>query len=169
MSVKGNSGFPVGVATPLAGADNVSKSANFNALVDSLGDLSELVIELDIISADRTNGDETYDFYITSANATKEWDLVHFPQIASTGAKTYVAVVKKNVLPQRVTTASPGVASNESGTMDIDTAGANEGAKTLAAGTVRHGVVGAKLGYYLVVGGTTPGPIVYSIKVTIKV
>lgn len=164
---KGNSGFPIGVATPLAEADNVTKTANFNALVDSLGNLSELVVELDVISADRADANETYDFYIVSANATKEWDIVHFPTIATAGAKTYIATVKKNVLPQQVTTASPGVVSNESGTLKIDTAGAGNGAKTLGAGVVRHGVLGAKLGYYLVVAGTTPS-IVYSIKVTVK-
>jgi len=161
--------FPVGLPVILGTADNLSKSANFNELSKHvLGDYSELIITLNIHSADRTDANETYDFYITSADNRKEWDIVHFPQIASTGAKTYVAVVKRNVLPQTVTTADPGVAAVVSGTLKTDTAGAGHGAKTLAAGLVRHGVVGSKLGYYLVVGGTTPGPVVFTIEVMVK-
>lgn len=165
---KASSKFPIGLPFTLGTANNLSKSANFNELKAGLGDFLELLITLKIHSADRANADETYDFYIVSADARNEWDIVHFPQIAATGAKTYVAAVRGATIPYQVTTAAPGVSSVESATLKTDTAGAGNGAKTLAAGIVRHGVVGNKLGYYLVVGGTTPGPVVFSIDVLIK-
>lgn len=169
MSEQAGTKVPIGAPFILAGADNLTKTASFNptTLAKGLGDFSELVITLRIHAADRADANETYDFYVTSADNRNEWDLVHFPQIATTGAKTYVAVVKRNVLPQTVTTAGPGVAAVNTGTMKTDTAGADQGAKTLAAGLVRHGFVGNRLGYYLVAAGTTPS-VTYTIEVQVK-
>jgi len=157
----------------LGTALNLSKSANFSEY-DSreIGHIQNLLVVLDIASADRTDANETYDFYVTTrikrGGLVYEWDLIHFPQIASTGAKQYVAMLQHNSGiggPNRVTTAVPGVSSLESGTMKVDTAGADQGVKTLAAGNIRNGWFGQELGHYLVVGGTTPGPVVYSIYV----
>ena len=127
---------------------------------------SELVVTWKITSAERDTGNETYDLYITTQNqAGEKYDLVHFPQVATTGAKTFVARLSSQVLPQRVTTASPGVASNESGTIRTETGGAAEGAKTLAAGTVRHGPWGDLIGYELVIAGTIVTGIAFTITV----
>lgn len=165
---KVSSQFPYGIRTPLGTADNKSLSANANESVNQIGHIQQFLVVLEIFSADRTNADETYDFYITSGDGRSEWDVVHFPQIASTGAKKYAAIVEHNpggASANRVTTAVPGVSSLESATMKVDTAGADQGVKTLAAGVVRHGWIGTTLGWYLVVGGTSPGPVVFSISV----
>ena len=169
MSDKVSSQFPYGVRTPLGTASNLSKSADFNeSNLGPVGHLQQLLVVLEIFSASRTDGDETYDFYVTSGDGRSEWDIVHFPQIASTGAKRYAAVIEHNpggASSNRVTTAVPGVSSLESATMKVDTAGADQGVKTLTAGVVRHGWIGSHLGWYLDVGGTTPGPVVFSISV----
>lgn len=124
-----------------------------------------LIVTLSITSAERDTGDETYDFYITTENAAgAKWDLVHFPQIASTGAKTFVATVQRDILPQEVTTAAPGVGSTESATLAVVSGGANA-TKSLGAGVVRHGPWGEKIGYELAVGGTVATGIAYSISV----
>lgn len=125
----------------------------------------ELLITLDITVAERDTGNETYDFYITGGDGVSSWDIVHFPQIATTGAKRYTA----RVLSEReaeVTTATPGVAAEPTAIMKTDTAGAAEGTATLAAGKVRHGPFGNFFGYQLVVAGTVVTGIAYSITVT---
>jgi hypothetical protein len=144
----------------------VTKTANHApAAVDyHLDRYTELVITLKITAAERDTGNETYDFYVITGNGLSEWDLVHFPQVASTGAKTFTARLRSDMLPQNVTTASPGVAANESGTISTASGGA-ETPKTLAAGTVRHGPWGNMLRYELVVAGTIVTGISYSLQV----
>src|SRR5574341_1238435 len=67
-----------------------------------LGHVQNLMLFLHVHSADRTDGTETYDVYVTSRMKdpsgliTLEWDLVHFPQIASTGEKVFAAVLQDN-------------------------------------------------------------------------
>lgn len=146
----------------------VTKAADYTlAPVDRrLTRFEELILTLVVTSAERDTGNEVYDFWITTENeAGQQYDLAHFPQIASTGAKTFVARLRSDLLPQKVTTAAPGVASNESATLKTDTSGADEGTKTLAAGTVRHGPWGDKLGYILDLGGTIVTGIAYSLHV----
>ena len=129
----------------------------------SFKEVKEVTVVLKVTSADRTTGDETYDVYVTTGitlpdGTIAKWDIAHFPQVASTGAKTYVASVKGYGVPYpyTVTTAGPGVAAVVTGTMKTDTAGAAEGIKSLTAGMVRHGVLGEFVSYELVTAGTTP-------------
>lgn len=126
-----------------------------------------LILTLTVTAAVHTST-ETYDIYITTTDGVSEWDLVHFPQIAAaitSTPKTYTARIASKVLPQTVTTASPGVAANDSGTIETDTAGSAQGAKTLAAGTVRHGLHADTLKCYVVLAGTDTGPsITYQIQ-----
>jgi hypothetical protein len=146
--------------------DNVvSKSFGGNAI-------KKLLAILRIVSADRTNTDETYDFYLTawkllaSGNYAR-WDLVHFPQIAAAAAAIYTADVKDmGPYPQNVTTAGPGVAAVTTATMAVVTAGANQGIRTLGAGLIRHGNLGEGLSYSLATGGTTAGPISFELDVS---
>src|ERR1700752_316102 len=115
---------------------NVTKAVNYApAAADlKLGRFRELVVTLQIFSASRDAGTETYDFYLISGDGIGEWDLVHFPQIASTGAKVYEARILANEIPQVMTTgANPDVSLNDPAVMKVDTAGANQGPKTLAA------------------------------------
>jgi len=81
------------------------------------------------------------------------WDMMHFPQIVTTGAKTFHATMNGVVIPQEVTTAAPGVATTSSATLRTDTTAA---ARTLTAGVVRHAPCGHNLRWELVLGGTTP-------------
>jgi hypothetical protein len=145
---------------------SVTKAADFTGA--NLGDMDqyrELVITFNVISAERDSADETYDVYITTTDGVGAWDLVHFPQIAATGAKEYTARVLAGLLPQNVTTAGPGVAAVDSATLKVDTAGADEGIKTLAAGSVRHGPWASAIGHELVVAGTVVTGINYSIRI----
>jgi hypothetical protein len=126
-------------------------------------DVKEVTVAFKIASADRTTGDETYDLYITTGirlpdGTFAKWDIAHFPQIAATGVKTYVATIKGYGVPypSTITTAGPGVAAINTGTMKTDTAAAAEGIKSLTAGMVRHGVLGEFISYELVCAGTTP-------------
>jgi|GEM_PF-2352208 len=117
-----------------------------------------MIITLKVLSAAR-NTNETYDFYITAAPRAGggAWDIVHFPQIATSGVKTFAAPVAAEVqVPTNVTTANPGVAATTSGCLQIDTPGAANGVKTLGAGIVRHGPWPDGIGYELVVAGTAP-------------
>lgn len=124
-----------------------------------------LIITLNITAAERDSANETYDFYITTGDGVSKWDIVHFPQIASTGAKRFTARVERDLIPQNVTTATPGVAANDEATLDTITAGSGQGIKTLAAGKVRHGPWGDRLGHEIVIAGTVSTGISYSITV----
>jgi len=144
----------------------VTRKANYSLapVNQGLSRFTELTLTLKVTAAERDSGNETYDVYITTENRAGEtWDLVHFPQVAATGAKTFVARLRSDLLAQQVTTAVPGVASNESATLRTETGGANQGTKTLGAGVVRHGPWGDKIGYELVVAGTLATGIGYSI------
>jgi hypothetical protein len=132
--------------------------------LDGMGEFVDLIVTLNIVSAIRT--DETYDFYITTGDGTSSWDIVHFPQVATTGAKTFTATVSGRVLPQNVTTASPGVAAVTSGTL-ATVSGGTHAIKSLGAGIVRHGPWGDRIGHEVVIAGSAPS-IVYSIVVTPK-
>lgn len=144
---------------------SVTKAASYSVTPTDrrLARFSELVITLDIFSAERDDADETYDFYITTGEGDSAWDLVHFPQIASTGVKRFTARLLSSRLAE-VTTGTPGTSAETSGTFKTDTAGANEGIKTLGAGKVRHGPWGSKIGYELVVAGTVVTGVNYSIR-----
>jgi len=132
----------------------VAVSTSGAAKLRGLSRFKQLILTLAVESAERDSTDETYDIYVTTQGAGSRWDLVHFPQIVSTGAKTYVARVLSELLPQNVSTAGPGVPVVDSATVKTDTAGADQGVKTLGAGLVRHGPWGDVLGYEVVVGGT---------------
>lgn len=124
-----------------------------------------LIVVLEIFSAERETN-ETYDIYITSGVGTARWDIAHFPQIATTGAKRWVAPIYAEFAPvAEVTTATPGVSANSPACLDVDTAGSNEGIKTLAAGEVRHGALGEFIGHEIVIAGTVATGIDYAITV----
>lgn len=131
-----------------------------------LGGFHQHVIELNVTAAERDSADETYDFYIQMGDGVASWDVAHFTQIATTGAKQYVAVVNCDLLPQTITTASPGVSAVRTGTMKTDTSGANEGVRTLTAGMTQHGVCGDRMRYDLVIAGTVATGVTFSITAT---
>lgn len=149
---------------------SVTKAATFSgaSLIKGLGNFKSLVVTLDVTSAERDTGNETYDFYITTGDGVSSWDIVHFPQIASTGAKRYTAIVSGDSRPVNTTTAGPGLEAVTTATLNTVAAGADQGIKTLTAGYVRHGPIGDRIGYELVVAGTVATGIVYSITVTPK-
>jgi len=124
--------------------------------------MRSLIFTLDVASA--VHSDETYDIYVTASDGVSAWDIVHFPQIATTGAKRYTARVELDVRGENVTTASPGVAAVDSATLATVSAGSGNGIKTLAAGSVRNGPIGETLNTELVVAGSAPS-IVYSVTV----
>lgn len=124
--------------------------------VRQLGAYNHFVVTWEITAADRADADETYDMYVTCGDGITKWDVVHFPQIATTGAKTYVSRIVGGIEPTNVTTAGPGVSAVETATMKTDTAGADQGVRTLSAGQVRHGPCGDRMGYELVISGTSP-------------
>lgn len=137
-------------------------------ITDRLRDAKMLLVTLTVFSAERDTGNETYDVYVTTGNEDgKSWDVVHFPQIATTGAKTFQArILCEPAGPlQNVTTATPGVAANDPAIFQTDTAGSAQGAKTLAAGVLRHGPIGNQLSHELVVAGTVATGIDYQITV----
>src|SRR5665213_1593876 len=80
----------------------VTKGATFSfpPADQKLNRFRELIVTLDITSAERDSGDETYDLYITTGDGVSSWDLIHFPQIAATGAKRYMARIQSDLLPQ---------------------------------------------------------------------
>lgn len=143
------------VRAQILSAAAVAASANSLPLANwELSGFLNLLITLKVASAVHT--DETYDIYITSGDGTgSEWDICHFPQVATTGAKTFTARVLSQRLAE-ITTATPGISAEPSATMKTDTAGSNEGAKTLAAGKVRHGPLGDWIGVWIVIVGSAP-------------
>lgn len=146
----------------------VTKGVNFSGtrfVSKRLASCRELVITLDITSAERDSANETYDFYITMGDGVSEWDIVHFTQVATTGAKRFTARVQAEMLPQNVTSATPGVAAVDPSTLATISGGANA-IMSLTAGLTRHGAFGDRIGHELVVGGTIVTGISYSIHVT---
>ncbi len=152
----------------------VTKAATYSGTAVTLGGagkrhlrtLRSLVFTLDITVAERDSANETYDFYVTTSDGVSSWDIVHFPQIATTGAKRFTAIVALDpASPVNVTTAAPGVLAQSTGTMQTDTAGSGNGIKTLAAGIVRHGAIGESLSHELVIAGTVATGITYSLTV----
>ena len=126
------------------------------------GKFRQLLFTWDITAAERDSADETYDLYIITGDGVSEWDLVHFPQVATTGAKRFTAVVQEIMPPQTVTTAAPGVAAVVSGTLATVSGGTNA-PKSLSAGMVRHGFWGNYIRYELVIAGTVASGITYSL------
>lgn len=133
-----------------------------------LGGYQNLLVTWDITAAERDSADETYDLYVICSDGVSSWDVVHFPQIITTGAKRYTANVNGLVQAQTVTTASPGVAAINTATMKTDTGGADQGTRTLTAGMVRHGVLGDRCGADIVIAGTIVTGITHSITMTVR-
>ena len=125
----------------------------------------DLIVTLDVTAADSGG---TYDFYITTSDGVSSWDIAHFTQIAGTSAKRYTAIISGSVYPVNITTAGPGVLAVTTGTLETETAGSNNGIKTLGAGLVRHGPWGSRIGYSLVAAGTITTGVTYSITLTVK-
>jgi hypothetical protein len=148
----------------LQGAVTKTVTTTLAPVAQALSRYRELVITFLVTAMDRTTGDELADLHITTENdAGASWDLCHFPQIATTGVKTFVARLRSDLLPQNVSTATPGTAAVESGTLTVYAA-ATHAVGSLGAGLVRHGAWGDKIGYILTLAGTTPS-ISFSISV----
>ncbi len=146
----------------------VTKAVSFSGTAIPVpSNARSLTITLNITAAERDSANETYDFYITTQDidGLSSWDIVHFPQIISTGAKRFTASIVCDILPQTVTTAAPGVSVVRSGTLATISGGTNA-IKSLAAGLVLHGPIGTTINHELVVAGTVATGIVYSIQVT---
>ena len=148
----------------------ITKAASYTGSKFNIFGAKELIFTWDITAAERDSGNETYDLYITTYDNFGAWDIAHFSQVLSTGAKRFVAIVKcgPSIVPQEITTATPGVSANMSGTLKVDTAGSNEGTTTLAAGKVRHGALGERIGSELVIAGTVVTGISYSLTCVAK-
>lgn len=128
----------------------------------------EIVVTLDVASCEQDDLDETYDIYITTGDGVSSWDIIHFPQLTTDAAYRYTAGVNCRLALQNVTSAVPGVAANDPATFKTDTEGAGNAVLTLASGYVRHGPIGNRIGYRLVVAGTVTVGIVYSIRVSMR-
>ncbi len=146
----------------------VTKGVNFSGtrfISKRLASCRELVITLDITAAERDSANETYDFYITMGDGVSEWDIAHFTQVATTGAKRFTRRVLAELLPQNVTSATPGVAAVDPSELATVSGGTNA-IKSLTAGLTRHGPFGDRIGHELVVAGTIATGITYSIQIT---
>jgi hypothetical protein len=144
-------------------ASSLTKAASFTSdpVQCKLNRYRSLVLTLEIESAERETN-ETYDFYIVTGDGRAKWDLAHFAQIATTGAKRFTARLSRDLLPQNVTNAAPGVAANDPSILTTTAGGAHD-VKTLTAGSVRQGPWGDRIGYELVVAGTVATGVKYSI------
>lgn len=127
-----------------------------------LGGFKYLVLTLNVIAAERDSGDETYDCYIVMGDGVSTWDIVHFPQIVTTGAKQFTARVSAERFAE-VTTASAGVASEPSATLLTSS---TNGAKSLGAGVVRHGPFADQIGVIMVIAGTIVTGINFTVEMT---
>lgn len=150
---------------PLKAAGLIAATASQAPAQFNAAKFRALIVTLNVTAAERDTGNETYDIYITTGDGVASWDLIHFPQIASTGAKKFVASVVRDVVPVEVTTAAPGISSVESATLAVGAGQANV-LKSLAAGVVRHGPWGDYLGVETVVAGTVATGINFSVSVT---
>lgn len=137
-----------------------------------LEDVKEVLLGLRVTAADRTNGNETYDIYVTSyitlPSGTKLWwDIAHFPQLTATGSYTMICKGQP-AYPQTITTAGPGVAAVQTASNSVGTAGSGQGIRTLTAGMALHGLLGEGIAYSLVGGGTTPGTFTFELQAIVK-
>lgn len=156
------------IDAPLTLASTTSTETETGTAITGLIGMRDLIVTLKVTSAERDSADETYNFYITSGDGVSEWDIVSFPQIATTGAKTYTAIVCGSSRPTNTTTAGPGVEAVTTSTLKTDTAGADQGIGTLGAGYVRHGAFGDRINYKVVIAGTVTTGIAYTITITPK-
>ncbi len=155
-----------GFYTLLAAA--VSPATASGAPVSISGGARSVILTWNITSAERDSSDETYDLYITTSDGVSSWDVCHFPQVLSTGAKRFTArILCQSLPPETITTAAPGVAVVESGTLATVTGGTNA-IKSLAAGLVRHGPLGSSLNWELVCAGTIATGIAHSVTALVE-
>jgi len=125
----------------------------------------QLIVTFSISAAERDSADETYDLFITTGDGVATWDIAHFPQIVSTGAKQFVARIGNTPSePINVSTAAPGVAAVDSATLATVAGGTNV-VGSLGVGLVRHGPWGDRLGYHLVITGAIVTGIAFTIHV----
>jgi len=152
-----------------------SNTTLYNIQQKSFGlqEIKRVVTTLYVTSADRTNSDETYNFYLhsyqylPSTGIYSRWDIAAFPQIAAASAICYTVTCNANPPePISVTSAGPGVAAVLNAHLKTTTAGSDQGICTATAGMGYHGVIGEGLSYSLIAGGSTPGPIVFEIQCT---
>lgn len=156
----------VGSGAPLTLQASVTKAANFSGTAKTgFAGFTDLIVTLDVTAAERDSANELYDFYITTSDGVSSWDIVHFPQIATTGAKRYTARISGRVFPQEVASVT---LTNTTTTLQTDTAGAAQGIRTVGANTVRHGPWGDQINHELVMSGTIVTGITYSITITPK-
>jgi hypothetical protein len=154
----------------------VSATQDFFNLAQDFGrdPVREVLLTLRVTAADRTTGNETYDFYVWSYHKLpcgkfSRWDIYHFPQIAADAEAIHTAILKPDPPePINVTTAGPGVAAVNTATLATITAGSGQAIRTLGAGYALHGFLGEGLGFSVAGGGTTPGPVTFELVATAK-
>lgn len=143
----------------LLSAETVSASASgtttLAAILTGAEPWQGLILTLQVAAAVVTSN-ATYTVYVTCSDGASEWDIVAFPQIATSGSKTYTARIQPLILPQTVS--SSGSAANDDGVITTTTAGSAQGPRTLAAGSVRHGLHAGTINSYVVIGGTDAAP-----------
>jgi len=132
------------------------------------------VASLRVTVADRTNGDEVYNVYLTTFTRLPSglycrWDVLAFPQIAADAAVLHVAPFHITGMqnPNSVTTAGPGVSAILTGTRAVTTAGAGGGIRTITAGMVYHGALGEGFSLSVTGGGTSAGPFTFELGVSL--
>jgi hypothetical protein len=142
------------VAANLAGTDYVCDLHRFH----------ELVVTWDITAAVAGSGN-TIDVYITSGDGTSAWDIAHFAQINGNGPPLrYTARILADLLPENVTSGSPGTAANDPSTLQTSAGGVNP-IITLTSGKVRHGAFGDRIGFQAVIAGAGAS-FTFSIRIT---
>lgn len=121
-----------------------------------------IVATLDITSAERDSSDETYDVYLVMGDRLARWDIAHFTQVVTTGAKRMVMRISAERFAE-VTGATPGIVAEPPSL--LLTSGTNAPG-TLGAGLVRHGPFADFIGVKVVVAGTVVTGIVCSLDIT---
>lgn len=144
--------YPVGGAFTLLSTTTQTADTT-GSYKTGLGGFGTITVTWDIDAADRADANETYDLYIQMSDGASDWDVVHFPQVITTGEKHYTASFKCNLSNTNI--------------LKTDTSGADQGTRTLAANSTRDGICGDRLRYDIDVGGTTPS-MTHSIIVTVK-
>ncbi len=121
-----------------------------------------IVATLDITAAERDSADELYDVYLVMGDGKARWDIAHFSQVATTGAKRMVMRISAERFAE-VTGATPGVAAEPPAVLLTSSTNAPG---TLGAGIVRHGPFADFIGVKVVVAGTVATGIVCSVDIT---
>lgn len=121
-----------------------------------------IVATLDITAAERDSSDELYDVYLVMGDGKAKWDIAHFTQVATTGAKRMVMRISAERIAE-VTGATPGIVAEPPAILLTSSTNAPG---SLGSGIVRHGPFADFIGVKVVVAGTVATGIVCSLDIT---